>query len=72
MFSSLCPNNLVQSIYLNKPLKHVSQWQEGNEAIILVGENNFLQETEGRKQLDKVKKNDLAKTGIENRSQYTQ
>lgn len=28
--------------HLNEPLKHVSQWQEGNEAIILVGGNDFL------------------------------
>lgn len=33
-----------RSTYFNEPLKHVSQRQEGDEAIILVGENDFLQE----------------------------
>lgn len=36
----------VWQIYLNKSLKHVSQWQEGNEAVVLVGENDFLQDTQ--------------------------
>lgn len=36
----------IQHIYLNEPLKHVSQRQEGNEAIILIWENNFLQDRE--------------------------
>lgn len=36
----------VRHIYLNKSLKHVSQWQEGNEAVVLVGENYFLQDTQ--------------------------
>lgn len=33
----------------------MSQWQEGNEAIILVGEYDFLQGTEEGKQLEKLK-----------------
>lgn len=35
----------IQYIYLDEPLKHVSQRQEGNEAVILIWENNFLQES---------------------------
>lgn len=34
----------IQHIYLDEPFKHVSQRQEGNEAVILIGENNFLQD----------------------------
>lgn len=44
--------NSDQLIYLNQPLKHVSQRQEGDEAVVLVWKNDFLQDTQGRKHLD--------------------
>lgn len=39
-FLQLCLQ--MQPIYLDESLEHVSQWQEGNEAIVLVGEYDFL------------------------------
>ena len=37
----------AQCSYLDESLKHVSQWQEGDKAVIFVGENHFLQRKTG-------------------------
>lgn len=42
------------STYFDQPLKHVCQRQEGDEAIILVGENHFLQEGNNQMTLTRV------------------